>query len=244
MALTLAFASLQAKADFIDQTSVDSWFSNINSLLTATTLAGNQSTSVDSILTLSQYTGSADLTRVQIILEQPYGYSPTVTADVSIASGSGSVIFGASGNSIRETTTVAAGDSSIEGALNTAGTGLNSYISTKSSAYNNTSLNNTDVITRSVSINSTFTLFDSNLAGISLVDLNNIFKGAGNMTFGFSTQEVFAFSRNNTLGLQAAFNGVNSGKITAIYTVPEPSTYALLAAGLTCIVILRKRRTV
>lgn len=236
-----------AQTPVLVQTQTGDWATSRDVTILGSVLSGFNTNGVTGTTNVSQYTGISTLSRVVIKIFQPApSQDPTISASISIDSGSTTFSSSTTGNRITESTAFLGSSVSVYSAVTAAGGDINDYNKTKVSAsYANTTLTSPDTLSRTVNTTqSAVTLFDSDNYTMSSFDLNNIFKGSSNIGFDYSITSSFYFSRDNTTGLTATLTGQNSGQISIeYYAVPEPSTFAfLLGAGVIGAMLLFRRR--
>jgi len=240
---SLAFAE-----PILVQSSTNGWSINRAGTIDGSAISGGVSSFVTGDVSVDNYLGSEDLTRVVIRILQPTpADSPTISASISLASGSTTFTSSSSGNRVQESTTLAAGDMSFYDALDTLAAAPSTYLVTKNSAnYANVTLTSPDTLERSISlIQAPQTVFDSDNFTLSSADLNSIFRDGSALNFGYKLDSIFNFARNNTEQITATTSGINSGDISIeYYGVPEPTTAVLLFGAGGLFMLLRRTRAI
>ncbi len=244
---TAGFAALDtaSAAIYLAQTSTDEWAVSRNlSLESGTTTSGSVTSSATlGILDVSKYIGGIELARVVIRVVQPAPVvSQTISASISIASGSDTFTSSTIGNRVTERSLVYVSDA-LDTALGGVGVTVGNYDVTKNSGnYANAVITSGTPIAKSLNIsNGPVVLFDSDLESLTSAQLESIFAGVGTIGFGFDTTSDFRWARAGSEVLSANLTGTNSGQIIVeYYAIPEPSAALLGGLGLLC--LLRRRR--
>lgn len=240
---SLAFAE-----PILVQSSTNGWSINRAGTINGSAISGGVSSFATGNVSVDNYLGSEDLTRVVIRILQPTpADSPTISASISLASGSTTFTSSTGGNRVQESTTLAAGDMGFYEALDTLGAAPDTYLVTKNSAsYADETLTSDAPLERSFNLTQTpKTVFDSDDFTLSSADLNSIFRDGSALTFGYKVDSIFNFARDNTEPITATISGINSGDISIeYYGVPEPTTAVLLFGAGGLFMLLRRTRVI
>jgi hypothetical protein len=244
---TAGFTALDtaSAAIYLAQTSTDEWAVSRNlSLISGTTASGSVTSSATlGILDVSKYTGGIELARVVIRVVQPDPVvSQTISASISIASGSDTFTSETAGNRVTERSLVYL-SSTLETALDGVGVTVSNYDVTKNSGnYANAVITSGTPIAKSLNVsNGPVVLFDSDDEALTSAQLESIFAGVDTIGFRFDTTSDFRWARGGSEVLTANLEGTNSGQIIVeYYVIPEPS--AALLGGLGFLCLLRRRR--
>jgi hypothetical protein len=235
-----------SQEEILVQTSSNEWDVDRNIVLTGSSAnIGTQASGIGGTLSVDQYLGSADLTRVVIRVLQPApGESPTIAASLTLnPSESTTFTSSTTGNRIQETS-FAAADSALTDAIIAAGGSIDEYLRTKNGAsYANQSLSSPDSLNTSVNITqSSLTLFDSDAFVFTPEQLNEIFRDGGALNFEYLATSTFNWNQTTTATITATLSGANTGQIVVeYYAVPEPTTALLFGASSMVVLFMRRR---
>lgn len=239
-------------AEMLVMTKENDWTVSRNvNIVSDAVASGGASSFVNGSIAVENYTGVLDLSRVVIKVLQPT--SPTSPIITSTLSGAGTSVFSSSAanNRISENS-VATGPASLNSAL-TAAAGIPvsvaNYNATQYSGdWAGQTMTSPATINESLDItNGPVTLFDSALYGalFTTSELNSIFRdGASSFTFDFTITSFLNFARDSgSSSLTAALAGINTGTIIIeYYSVPEPSTAALMLIAGGAFMMIRRRK--
>jgi hypothetical protein len=247
----MALPSL-SHAEMLVMTKENNWTVSRNvNIVSDAVASGGASSFVNGSIAVSKYTGVLDLSRVIIKVLQPT--SPADPVITSSLSGAGTSVFSSStaNNQISENST-ATGPASLNSALTAAvgfPTSLTTYNSTKTSgSWAGQTMTSPATINESLNITEgPVILFDSSVYGGLLTsgELNSIFRdGASSFSFNFTITSFLNFARDSgSSSLTAALAGINTGTIIfEYYSVPEPSTAALMLIAGGAFMMIRRRK--
>lgn len=236
-------------AEMLVQTQSNTWSTSITATIANSTAstAGAASSSQSIGTNVSHYTGVLDLSRVVIKVLQP---QPTVSPNFTVNITSDTpTTFNTNAdplynNRAYQSTTLSS-SSAITQIQAYSGSTTN-YASTQSSAPWTGS--SSPVSTTLDITNGPVTIFDSALFPNNFVfdstNLNAIFRdGDASFSFNFTATSGFGFSSAAAAIITAALNGTNSGQvIIEYYSVPEPSTAALMLIAGGAFMMIRRRK--
>ncbi len=253
LALGLLVGSTVLAAPVLWQTETGDW--NVSRNITVTgeaALSGTNSSGVIVEVDVGKYTDWRELARVVIRVLQPESaVSPTISAEISVASGTSTFTSSTANNRVSEATYMDASLISVYGALDALGAPISDYNQIKnSSGWANATLTSPSTISRNINITqSSTTLFDSDNHALTSAQLESIFEGPGFVTFQNSVTSTLAYARSSGSEVLTAFlNGINSGTvIIEYYVIPEPGTIGMMAIALGsagAFAFLRRRKNV
>jgi hypothetical protein len=207
---------------------------------------GTQASGIGGTITVSEYLGTLDLTRVVIKVLQPApDQSPTISATLSVAEGESTSFTDSPTNRLQEATSVLASNA-LKNAISAAGGTIDEYARTKNSdTYADTSLTDDSPLNRPIDITQTaITIFDSQsgFGSFTSEELNAIFRDGGSLEFEYLATSTLNWNQTTTATITATLAGANTGQvIVEYYAVPEPSTTLLFGAGAMTVLFLRRR---
>jgi len=244
---TLTIAPAISHAQVLVQSFNDDWALTFNTILGGSGSSGTTISQQTDNLSLSEYTGILDLTRVVITVTKPLSpNSPDFTAVLGNVGGVGSNTFNSA--SFSNSTNINTTSAFVAIVSNGGGVFPTSvvYSGTDSATPAPFTIATTQTKSFGVAPQGSTVYFDSAVTSMTSAQLNAAFRdGSPTFLFPLVAQVAASYNRSTADAFEFVTAGIDSGSITIdYYAIPEPSSLVLLGLSAAGTFFLSRRRPV